>query len=67
MAFLIFVMVRVGSVVFFLLALACTVLTYLTFAYTHFPSDMIYGPIWTTVFWVAFAFCFVATRRSRSR
>jgi hypothetical protein len=67
MDFLIFVMVRVGSVVFFLLAIACTALTYLTFTVTRFQNDMTYGPIWTAVFWVAFGLCFVATRRRRPR
>ena len=53
----------IAAVVSFVLALISSALTYITFAYTRFPSDMIYGPIWTAGFWIAFAICFAVARR----
>lgn len=51
----------IAAVIFFALAIVCSALTYI--AYNRFPSDMIYGPIWSAAFWIAFALSVVVAKR----
>jgi hypothetical protein len=37
----------IAAVAFFVLGVICSALTYVTFASTRFPCEMIYGLIWT--------------------